>query len=363
MNLLNDCVLLQLGSLIDERSVLFGCFPACFIPTERTAHLPSVRLRPVLLSPAFTIRTHRVCKAALASSLFFSCFAIASLPPLIQAVILQSITVNRGRTDAKMLLLFGSLLIPLLLLRYGQVKCCSSSIYAQSQPRTVKWTSAPTDPFGWWGNEQASLVPFLFSPPTIVERWTRTDFSLLHASLSVPCSVLALDDFDNRQFNSFTPSVFLLPEEWINLLPILTHAVYQSGRADVSNLCDLFDENQSDFVPGCQNWSRIAAWKRLRIFYDLPSPLGPYRSLTDHHHHKMDQQCINGTWTLNASSMIRQWMAHRPPWTRFNATLPIIVMTDHRSWPSNGLSAHQAELELTYWMDSKNLCVCATRTQ
>ena len=257
-----------------------------------------------------------------------------------------------------MQLFIGSFFFPYLLLLcstiVGRVENCSSPTYAHSKPRTVKWSSMPTSTLDWWGDERASLVPFFFSPPSersIIERWTKTDFSLLHASLSVPCSLVMSNESPQSSVVVLsTPSVFVLPEEWINLLPTLTYAVYQRGSADVFNLCHLFHDDEIDLVPGCQDWSRIEAWKRLRIFYDLPFPLGPIR--------QPHQQCTNGSWTVDASSMMRQWMAQRPPWTRFNATLPIAILTDRGSRPSAGLSGLEAQLELTYWMDSKCLTHC-----
>lgn len=234
--------------------------------------------------------------------------------------------------------------------RPDSVGACLSGTFAQSLPRTVTWSSAPTSLDPW-----RQIVPFLFPPPAFLDRWAKADFALLDASLSLPCSLL-----QNQ------PDVVFLPEVWIEFLPALEVGARhvadngqqpQSGPTSPSfHMCDLFAASNvsRDIVPGCQDWNLLEAWKRLRIFYDIQSPISAPDAAT-----AQQRQCSdsgNVTWTITVSSMMKRWMAERSPWTRSNATLPIVMVSrqslvgrQHRPIPV------QAELHLTYWMDSKCL--------
>lgn len=247
--------------------------------------------------------------------------------------------------------------------RPNGVNGCLSGIFAQSLPRTVTWPSTPTivDPSN-------QVVAFLFNPPTFLDRWSKADFSLLDASLSMPCSVLP-----NQ------PEVVILPEAWIEFLPALEAGARQTAsRQQIEtafDMCDLFAASNvsQDLIPGCQDWSRIEAWKRLRIFYDIPSPISAVDPSTAYQRQchntttsdsDSDSDVIsNVTWTISVSTLLNRWMADRSPWTRPNATMPIVIVSRRSVSGQNRPILVQAELQLTYWMDSKlvylRLIVCS----
>ena len=228
-----------------------------------------------------------------------------------------------------------------------RVSACLSGTFAGSLPRTVTWSSSPTSLEPWH-----QVVPFLFHPPSFLDRWAKADFALLEASLSLPCSI-----FQNQ------PDVVLLPEAWIEFLPALESGARRAAAGQPTGLsaplhmCDLFAVSNvsQDIIPGCQDWSLLEAWKRLRIFYDIQLPISAPDAASAH-----QRQCSsdsgNTTWTIAVSPMMKRWMAERSPWIRPNATLPIVVVSrqslvgrHHRP------ISVQAELHLTYWMDSKCL--------
>jgi hypothetical protein len=259
--------------------------------------------------------------------------------------------------ERRQLLLFSLFVSSVVIQRPVGVGSCYLGTYAESLPRTVNWPSASTFLDPW-----RQIVPFLFHPPEFLDRWAKADFALLDASLSLPCSVL-----------QHQPEVVLLPEAWIEFLPALEDgaryaAVDQPARS-YFDMCDLFGASNisRDSVPGCQNWHHLEAWKRLRIFYDIPSPIRAAEASTAHR-----LQCgeserntnsstsggsnnNNSTWTIPVSSMVKRWMAERSPWTRSNATMPIAIVSRHQSFYGrhHSLISVHAELHLTYWMDSE----------
>lgn len=244
-------------------------------------------------------------------------------------------------------------LLPLLLFlvthvirRPDGVCACYLGTYAESLPRTVNWPSASTFLEPW-----RQIVPFLFHPPEFLDRWAKADFALLDASLSLPCSIL-----------QHQPKVVLLPEAWIEFLPALEHGARIAANQPVRpyfDVCGLFSSSNisRNSVAGCQNWDRLEAWKRLRIFYDIPAPISAPEAATAHRLQCGDSDNIsaNATWTIKVSSMVKRWMAERSPWIRPNATMPIAIISSNQSLISrqHGLISVQAKLQLTYWMDSK----------
>lgn len=257
----------------------------------------------------------------------------------------------------QLLSLFSLFVSTLVIRRPDGVGSCYLGTYAESLPRTVNWPSASTFLDPW-----RQIVPFLFHPPEFLDRWAKADFALLDASLSLPCSIL-----------QHQPEVVLLPEAWIEFLPALEDgaryaAVEQSSRP-YFDMCDLFGASNisRDSVPGCQNWHHLEAWKRLRIFYDIPSPIIATDASTAHRLQCAGESEINtnsssstsgdsnSTWTIPVSSMVKRWMAERSPWTRSNATMPIAIVSRHQSFYGrhHSLLSVQAELHLTYWMDSE----------
>lgn len=221
------------------------------------------------------------------------------------------------------------------------VDCCLTTTFAQSIPRTVTWPSAPVtlDP-------SARTAAFLFHPPAFLDRWSKADFALFNATLTLPCSVV-----------QHHPEVVLLPQVWIDFLPGL-----EAGLRPVSDpsrlvhqteVCQLFGDETRDLVPGCQDWSRLEAWKRLRIFYDVQTAVGVDDDTWTSHR----SQCgnvANATWTVAVTRMMKRWMADRSPWTRSNATLPIVVFSKQSHDVRRAdLSVFRAVLNLTYWMDSE----------
>lgn len=227
------------------------------------------------------------------------------------------------------------------------IESCLTTTYAQSLPRTVIWPSAPTvlDP-------SSRTVSFLFTPPeAFLDRWSKADFALFNATLTLPCSIV-----------QHHPEVVFLPQVWIDFVTELEFGVRRvSDQTPVDrtadfNLCDLFGSpNLSrDLVPGCQDWSRLEAWKRLRIFYDIQSPVGVPDAWTAHQRQCVGQLDGNRTWTVPVTRMMKRWMADRSPWTRSNATLPIFVYSRRiQNVSRDGHMTFQAVFNLTYWMDSK----------
>lgn len=225
------------------------------------------------------------------------------------------------------------------------VGACLSGTFAESLPRTVTWSSTPTILEPW-----RQVVPFLFHPPNFLDRWSKADFALINATLSLPCSVI-----------QHQPEIVLVPEVWIEFLPSLEAGArqYQPART----MCDLFilSNTSRDFIPGCQDWNLIEAWKRLRIFYDIQAPISVPDAVTAH-----QRQCNNSasddiTWSVSVSSMIKQWMTNRSPWTRSNATMPIVIVSRRPELQQRPVSV-QAELQLTYWMDSKSWSLISIRS-
>lgn len=257
------------------------------------------------------------------------------------------------------LLLFWLFISTVVLQSPDGVRSCYLGTFAESLPRTVNWPSASTFLDPW-----RQIVPFFFHPPEFLDRWAKADFALLHASLSLPCSIL-----------QHQPEVVLLPEAWIEFLPALEDgaryaAVDQQPARPYFDMCDLFGASNisRDSVPGCQNWHHPEAWKRLRIFYDIPSPIRAAEAATAHRLQCGESENYsnsnstsdggggsNSTWTIPVSSMVKRWMAERSPWTRSNATMPIAIVSRHQSFYGrhHSLLSVQAELHLTYWMDSE----------
>lgn len=228
------------------------------------------------------------------------------------------------------------------------VGACLSGTFAESLPRTVTWPSTLTSLDQW-----NQVVPFFFQPPAFLDRWAKADFALLDASLSLPCAVLPARELE----------VVFLPEAWIEWLPALEAgarqvAADQSANAAVT-MCDLFAVSNvsQDVVPGCQDWSRLEAWRRLRIFYDIRSPISAKDASVAHQRQCGDANNNgtggNVTWSMSVSTLMRQWMAERSPWVRPNATLPIAMISKELAITPSDASPVQAELHLTYWMDSK----------
>ncbi|KAK4036258.1 hypothetical protein OUZ56_028321 [Daphnia magna] len=240
-----------------------------------------------------------------------------------------------------LLLLF---VVTLVIRRPDGVCACYLGTYAESLPRTVNWPSASTFLEPW-----RQIVPFLFRPPEFLDRWAKADFALLDATLSLPCSMLQQQ-----------PRVVFLPEAWIEFLPALEHGARNAANQPTRpylDMCDLFASSNvsRNSIPGCQNWDRLEAWKRLRIFYDIPSPISAPEAPAAHRLQCGDSGNIsaNATWTIKVSSMVKRWMAERSPWIRPNATMPIVIVSRHPSLISrqHNLPSVQAELQLTYWMD------------
>ena len=208
--------------------------------------------------------------------------------------------------------------------------------------------------------EQSSqIVPLLFSSPEFVEDLASAEFTLINASLTLPCSVNVSSTrfaFRSKEMAaSGGTEVFILPEDWITFLPAIMDV---NVTVLVEGICDLFYYSVIEFeqVPGCQDWSRMEAWQRLRIFYDIGFPIG----------HTLDprswsRQCLTssgsvvyGRWTVDISRLIRIWLAKRDPWARRNATLPLMILFKQTTLdPSDPNSGIQAQLHFNYWMDSK----------
>lgn len=229
----------------------------------------------------------------------------------------------------------------LLLTGAGRVRpSCTSSTFAQAQSREAIWNSSSTSGGG-------ALRTFLFDPPVaFLDDWASADFALISASFSFPAPC-------NPEISR--PDVVIVPQVWIELLPAMSVGIHHQlrGRTGgrVEDMCSLFSNVSLDQVPGCQDWSRMEAWRRLRIFYDTTTPIRmPEASVP-----KCDlkqQQGSSSSWTVDVSPMIQQWLLERSPWIRSNATLPIIVLMPSRL---EGVGVEPGKLHLTYWMDSK-LC-------
>lgn len=256
----------------------------------------------------------------------------------------------------------------LFLLLVNQVESCETPALVQSQQKTIHWSS---------GNPQSSgrsWRTFLFAPPeTFREWWASADFALIKATLSIPYC-------DGRTYESLnpTPVIALLPEVWIPLLltdnPNNSIINSNDSKADDEDLCiRLFGSGNLDQVPGCQNWSRLEAWRRLRIFFDITFPIrvpldgvvGSSKGLLlsrSNFSTEVTRICGSGSnssliWRVDVTSVIQQWMLERPPWVRSNATLPILLIeTLKEIWnPTETGTSQPAELHLTYTTDSKQL--------
>lgn len=203
---------------------------------------------------------------------------------------------------------------------------CTSTTFAQSQPRSLTWTSLPAA-----GDRWQRVVPLLFGPPPFLDRWKLADFSLISATLVLPCLAAR-------------PEVYAVPEAWIEWLPSFEEGARALGVT--GSMCDLIEASNVtlDEVPGCQDWGRIEAWRRLRIFHDIQQPVRADATADG-------ERCADGEWRVSVSSMLRRWMADRSPWTRQTAVLPVVLVSPAPVVRSGPL---EAQLHISYWMDSKS---------
>lgn len=221
-----------------------------------------------------------------------------------------------------------------------QVRSCVTPLVAQSTSRSASWTSQPSLSY----HNTGVLRTFLFTPPKgLLDEWTSADFALLNANLSLgDCWVnLKSDNINTAQLDVY---IALLPEVWIKFLPFIAVEMRNGRRPpEGGNLCGVFSPEIRNQVPSCQDWSRLEAWKRLRIFYDITSPIVIRRT--------MSASCSNSSSrsVIDVTSMIQRWMSDRPPWIRSNVTLPVVVFST-RAFRNTAVTS---ELQLAYWMDGK----------
>ena len=214
---------------------------------------------------------------------------------------------------------------------------CSSGTLSQWQVRTLTWTPRLFQP-GRSSASSAQLIPLLFQPSSFIEEFATADFTLLSASLSLPC--VAPDQFQSSWQGA------ILPEVWIQLLPVMLDA--NSTRVD--SLCQFF--SSPDSVPGCQDWSHLEAWQRLRIFYDIQAPINITLSYSDY-----VKQCPpasnlqDRTWNVNMTRLFERWLRHRDPWNRRNATIPLVIVAQQSRFSE--YKSHQVDLQISFWMDSE----------
>lgn len=214
---------------------------------------------------------------------------------------------------------------------------CSSGTFARWQTRTLTWTPKVFQNRGG-SLSSTKLIPLLFQPSSFVEQFATADFTLLSANLSLPCA--APDQFQSPW------QLAILPEVWIQLIPTMV----DTNHSQVGSLCQLFDN--PDSVPGCQDWSRLEAWERIRIFYDIPKPINLTLNYSDY-----SSQCLretntqNRTWSINVTPLIETWLRYRDPWNRRNATIPLMIVAQQSY--SLEYHSHQVDLRISFWMDGK----------
>lgn len=190
------------------------------------------------------------------------------------------------------------------------------------------------------------IVPLLFQPSNFADQLSSADFALLNAHLDLPC-VLDLN-------NSGGQELAVVPQLWLEHLQMVLHV----NTTTVSEICQLFDHaNISvDQVAGCQNWTLIEAWKRLRIFYDVTYPIRKIITKDDeqcdaHAADHSPQTAKRAKWSTDVTDIMQMWLAKRDPWARREAILPILIVFQQ---PVYNLPPQlQAELRIDFWMDSK----------
>ena len=214
---------------------------------------------------------------------------------------------------------------------------CSSGTFAQWQARTLTWTPKVFQN-GNSSFSSAQLIPLLFQPSSYIEQLATADFTLLSANLSLPC--VAPDGFPSPW------QVAVLPEVWIELIPVMLNV----NLTRVDSLCQFFSAPND--VAGCQDWSGLAAWQRLRIFYDIQAPINLTLQYSDYVRQcSVESNSRNKTWSINVTGLIERWLRYRDPWSRRNATIPLMIVAQESRFSQYWL--HQVDLRINFWMDSK----------
>lgn len=224
---------------------------------------------------------------------------------------------------------------------------CTTGIFAQTQPRTVTWTP---EFFQQPGSSPSKMIPLLFQPSSFAERLGSADFTLISASLLLPC-------IQPDRIEGVDPEweIVILPEVWLQYVPILLG----SNASHVKTICDLFRSSNTslsaEHIPGCQDWSRLEAWKRLRIFYDIRTPVTQTLHKSDYTPYCPIEQLLapSRTWNVDVTRIIQTWLRNRDPWARINATLPIILLSKQSRFSDYRPAHVQVQLQLIFWMDSK----------
>ena len=231
---------------------------------------------------------------------------------------------------------------------------CSSGTFAQWHQRTLTWTPEVFQPSVVNIPSPSRLIPLLFRPPSFVERLASADFALHSANLSLSC--MAPDQFPSAL------QLAILPEVWIQFLPFMVERAGDVFRTPVRSLCQFFSASENNgsvsanSVPGCQDWSSLEAWKRLRIFYDIEEPVSLTLLYSDYIRQCQPESSAR-TWNVSVTSLIETWLKHRDPWARRNATMPLVILS--QQLPYTDYRPEQVHLEIRFWMDSKLLVPCS----
>lgn len=219
------------------------------------------------------------------------------------------------------------------------------SMLHAAELRSAEWDSHVLN-----STQPSQILPWLFPAAPFADDLASAEFTLVEASLTLPCwvngSLVAPNDIQ----------VVIVPEDWVmeGFLPTLSDLYHPTI---VDDLCDLFTFTNIDpnYVVGCQDFNRVDVSQWIRVFYDVESPVS--EDLVDVQNWN-ESCCRPGavSWTVNVSRLMRIWLAKRDPWSRRNATLPLLIFFKRSSpgpYPSKSFPGQRAQLNVTYWMDSK----------